>query len=130
MGYVYAEFIIRGKREKKIKALVDTGGSYVVLSPQTIRELELPPTPYEVTLTLADRRLIKARLYVAEAEAEGRKGPVLVAELDTPTPLVGVFALETLGLRPNPLTGRLEVIGPEGGYLLQLKLFESPRAFD
>jgi len=31
---------------------------------------------------------------------------------------MGVYALETLGLKPNPLTGRLEIIGPEGGYLL------------
>jgi len=41
-----------------------------------------------------------------------------VAELDAPVPLLGVYALETLGLKPDPLTGRLEVVGPEGGYLL------------
>jgi len=41
-----------------------------------------------------------------------------VAELDVPTPIVGVHALETLGLKPNSLTGQLEVVGPEGGYLL------------
>lgn len=90
----------------------------MILNSQIIKELELSPTPYEATLTLADKRRVKARLYVAEAEAEGRKGPILVAELDIPTPLVGVFALETLGLKPNPLTGKLEVIGSEGGYLL------------
>ncbi|HDD66731.1 MAG TPA: hypothetical protein ENG52_03815 [Nitrososphaeria archaeon] len=118
VGYVYVDIIIRGKKEKKIKALVDTGASYVILNSQTIKELELSPTPYKVVLTLADKRQVKARLYVAEAEAEGRKGPILVAELDTPTPLVGIFALETLGLKPNPLTGKLEIVGPEGGYLL------------
>ncbi|RLG08891.1 MAG: hypothetical protein DRN64_04555 [Thaumarchaeota archaeon] len=118
VGYVYVDIIIRGKKEKKIKALVDTGASYVVLNSQTIKELELSPTPYKVVLTLADKRQVEARLYVAEAEAEGRKGPILVAELDTPTPLVGIFALETLGLKPNPLTGKLEIVGPEGGYLL------------
>jgi hypothetical protein len=36
------------------------------------------------------------------------------------TPILGIYALETLGLKPNPVTGKLEVIGPEGGYLLQL----------
>jgi len=90
----------------------------VILKLSHIKELESSPTPYEVTLTLADKRRVKARLYVAEAEAEGRKGPILVAELDIPTPLVGVFRAETLGLKPNPLTGKLEVIGPEGGYIL------------
>ena len=41
-----------------------------------------------------------------------------MAELDVPTPIMGVYALEALGLKPNPLTGQLEVVGPEGGYLL------------
>jgi hypothetical protein len=57
---------------------------------------------------------------LAEAKAEGRRGPAFVAELDVPTPILGTYALETLGLKPNPVTGKLEVIGPEGGYLLQL----------
>ena len=118
VGYVYCDIIIRGRREKVVRALVDTGVSYIVLDPKTISELELTSTGYEVKLTLADRRRLKARLFVAEAEVEGRKGPVFVAELDVPTPLLGIFALETLGLRPNPLTGKLEVVGPEGGYLL------------
>ncbi len=29
-----------------------------------------------------------------------------------------IFALVPLGLKPDPMSGRLEVIGPEGGYLL------------
>ncbi len=76
------------------------------------------PTPYEAELTLADKRKVKAKLYIGEAEAKGRRGPILIAEFDVPMPLLGVFALETLGLKPNPLTGELEVVGPEGGYLL------------
>jgi predicted aspartyl protease len=52
---------------------------------------------------------------LAEAEAEGRRGPAFVAELDVPTPILGIYALETLGLKPNPVTGKLEFIGPEGG---------------
>jgi predicted aspartyl protease len=35
-----------------------------------------------------------------------------------PTPLLGVYALETLGFKVNPRTGELEEISPEGGYLL------------
>ncbi|MCS7145153.1 MAG: aspartyl protease family protein [Nitrososphaerota archaeon] len=114
---------MRGVRERLIKALVDTGASYLVLDPRVIEELGLFPTPYEVELTLADKRRVRSKLYLAEVKAEGRRGPVLVAELDVPAPLLGVFALEALGLRPNPLTGRLEVVGPEGGYLLQHGLF-------
>jgi predicted aspartyl protease len=118
VGYVYCRVKVRGEREKEITALVDTGASYLVLDPKTIEEAKLTPTKYEVELTLADKRKVKTRLYLAEVEAEGRKGPVLVAELETPTPLLGVFALETLGLKPNSVTGKLEIIGPEGGFLL------------
>jgi predicted aspartyl protease len=118
VGYVYCELKIRGEREKEIKALVDTGASYIVLDPKTIQEIKPTATQYEVEVILADKRRLRTRLYLAEAEAVGRRGPVFIAELETPTPLLGVFALETLGLKPNPATGKLEIIGPEGGYLL------------
>ena len=118
MGYSYVEMVVRGKIPRSIRALVDTGSTYVVIDPKSISEIGLPETPFEVELTLADRRKVKAKLYLAEVEAEGRKGPVFVAELDVPTPILGTYALETLGLKPNPVTGKLEVVGPEGGYLL------------
>ena len=112
------DLVVRGKASRRIRALVDTGSAYIVLDPKTISELGLFETPFEVELTLADKRRVRSKIYLAEVEAEGRRGPALVAELDVPTPLLGVHALKTLGLKPDPLTGRLEVIGPEGGYLL------------
>jgi len=118
MGYVYVDLILRGRLSKSVRALVDTGSAYIVVDPKTISEIGLFETPFSVELTLADKRRVKAKLYLAEVEAEGRRGPAFVAELDVPTPIVGVYALETLGLKPNPLTGQLEVVGPEGGYLL------------
>jgi predicted aspartyl protease len=120
VGYTYLDLIIRGKKSKSVRALVDTGSAYIVLDPKTVSETELLETPFNVELTLADKRRVRAKLYLAEVEAEGRRGPAFVAELDTPTPLLGTYALETLGLKPNPLTGKLEVIGPQGGYLLKL----------
>ena len=118
VGYIYTEITVKGTKQKSIRALVDTGATYLVLDTKMINELGLPSTPYQVDLTLADKHKVRARLYVAEVEAEGRKGPVMVAEVDVPVPLLGVFALESLGLKPDPSSGKLEVIGPEGGYLL------------
>ena len=120
VGYTYVDLIIRGKKSKSVRALVDTGSAYIVLDPKTVSETGLLETPFNVELTPADKRRVRAKLYLAEVEAEGRRGPASVAELDTPTPLLGTHALETLGLKPNPLTGKLEVIGPQGGYLLKL----------
>lgn len=118
MGYVYVDLVVKGRSSRRIRALVDTGSAYIVLDPKTISEAGLFETPFEVELTLPDKRRARARLYLAEVEVEGRRGPALVAEFDVPTPIMGVYALEALGLKPNPLTGQLEVVGPEGGYLL------------
>jgi predicted aspartyl protease len=69
---------------------------------------------------LADGRRVRAKLFLAEVEVKGRRGPAFVAELNVPTPLLGVYALETLGFKVNPRTGELEEVSPEGGYLLYL----------
>ena len=97
---------------------MDTGSTYVVLAPKLTEELGLLETPYKVSLTLADGRRVEASLFLAEAVVAGRKGPVMVAAIPTPQPLLGVHALETLGVKVNPHTGQLEEISPEGGYLL------------
>lgn len=118
MGYTYVDLVIRGRIPRNVRVLVDTGSAYMVMDSKTISEVGLHETPFEVELTLADKRKVKAKLYLAEVEAEGRRGPVFVAGLDVPTPILGAYALETLGLKPNSVTGKLEVVGPEGGYLL------------
>jgi len=114
MGFVYVK--VCGLRSSRtIRMPVDTGSTYIVLSPDIVRELGLLETSYSVEL--ADGRKA-SRLYLAEVEARGRRGPALIAELDAPTLLLGVYALETLGFKANPRTGELEEISPEGGYLL------------
>ena len=60
-----------------LQALVETGATYLILDPGTVRELELTPTADQVKLTLADKRV--------------------GAALDVPQPLLGAFALESLG---------------------------------
>ncbi len=120
MGFAYVNVTVRGmKASRDVKMLVDTGSTYIVLDPETIKELGLLETPYTVDLLLADGRKIRAKLFLAEVEVKGRRGPAFVAELNVPTPLLGVHALETLGFKVNPKTGELEEISPEGGYLLQ-----------
>jgi predicted aspartyl protease len=117
VGYVYVDLVVKRRVSKRVRALVDAGSAYIVLDPKTIAGLGLFETPFEVEPTLADKKRVRSRLYLAEVEVEGRRGPALVAELEVPVPLLGFYALETLGLKPDPLTGHLEVVGPEGGYL-------------
>ena len=113
MGFTYVNVTVRGmKASRDVKMLVDTGSTYIVLDPETIKELGLLETPYAVDLLLADGRKIRAKLFLAEVEVKGRRGPAFVAELNAPTPLLGVYALETLGFKANPRTGELEEISP------------------
>jgi len=118
MGYIYVNVKIYGKITKEIEMLVDTGSTYIVLNKKSIEEIGLFKTPYKVRLTLANKKEIEARLFLGEVEVKGRKGPAFFAEVDTPKPLLGIYALETLGLKVNPRTGALEEMAPEGGYLL------------
>jgi predicted aspartyl protease len=45
---------------------------------------------------------------VAEAEIEGRRGPLRILAFKDAIPVIGVDTLETLGLKVDPLTGRVE----------------------
>jgi len=101
-----------------MQMLVDTGSMYIVLDPKTIEQLNLMETPYVVSFVLADKRVAKVRLFVAEVEVKGRRGPAFIAQLETPTPLLAVYSLETLGFKVDPRSGELQEISPEGGYLL------------
>ncbi|PUA31937.1 MAG: hypothetical protein B7O98_08090 [Zestosphaera tikiterensis] len=126
MGFVYVDVIVHGVgMSRSIKMLVDIGSTYIVLKPDVIKELNLYETPYTAEVTLADGRKVRTKLYLAEVEVKGRKGPAFIVELDTPTPLLGVHALETLGFRVNPGTGEVEEISPEGGYLLNQQAKET-----
>jgi Predicted aspartyl protease len=107
------------KASRDVGMLVDAGSTYIVLDPETIKELGLLETPYTVDLLLADGRKIRSKLFLAEVEVKGRRGPAFVAELNVPTHLLGVHALETLGFKVNPRSGELEEISPDGGYLLR-----------
>jgi len=119
LGFTYVDVTVHGQKDSKaVRMLVDTGSTYIVLDAKTITELGLMETPHTATLVLADKLVVKVKIFVAEAEVKGRRGPAFVAELDAATPLLGVYALETLGLRVDPRSGQLEEISPEGGYLL------------
>jgi len=126
VGFVYVDVTVHGVGlSRSIKMLVDIGSTYIVLKPDVIKELNLYETPYTAEVTLADGRKVRTKLYLAEVEVKGRRGPAFIVELDTPTPLLGVYALETLGFRVNPRTAEVEEISPEGGYLLNQQAKET-----
>lgn len=117
MGHTYSEITVRGEEELKIKdVLVDTGATFTVLPLSVLESIRATKSPYVVKLQLGDRRRVSAAIYLAEIKINGRKGPARIAAFKRAVPTIGVDTLETLGLKVNPNTGKLETT--RGKYLL------------
>jgi len=98
---------------RKIELLVDTGAFYTVIPPAAAKELGVEV--YKTTsLTLADKRQVEAGIGLAYMKFLDRDGVLPVAIMDSPEPLLGVTALEGLGLRVDPTTGELQRSRPYG----------------
>lgn len=110
MGHEFLKVLFRGKEVLEVdKMLVDAGASFTVM-PLDVAERCFIETPFEVGLKLGDGRVVKAKVFVAEAEIEGRRGPLRILAFRGAMPVIGVDTLETLGLKVDPLTGRVEKI--------------------
>jgi predicted aspartyl protease len=108
MGHVFLRVMFRGKEVLEVdKMLVDTGASFTVM-PLDVAEKYFIETPFEAELRLGDGRTVKAKVFVAEVEIEGRRGPLRILAFKEVMPVIGVDTLETLGLKIDPLTGRVE----------------------
>lgn len=98
----------------EVEFLVDTGSFYTTVGPHTRSDLRLPPgipTKTEV----ADGRIVDCELTVAILRLADREGAIPVEIMDVPYPLLGVSALEALGLKVDPIEGTLEQRFPFSG---------------
>lgn len=108
MGHVFVRVRFRGRDVIEFeKVLVDTGASFTVM-PLEIAERYFIETPFTVDLRLGDGRVVKAKVFVAEGEVEGRRGPLRILAFENAIPVIGVDTLETLGLKVDPVSGRIE----------------------
>jgi len=107
MGHVIIRAIARGRKEFVKELSVDTGASFTVLPLELAREV-LYEAPYTVELKLGDGRRVSAKVFIGEVKIEGRRGPVRVLVYPNARPVIGADTLETLGLKVNSTTGRVE----------------------
>lgn len=110
MGHVWVKAKL-GDPERvnviEVNALVDTGATLTVIPRDVARELRLKPTGRSVVETGAGRlELERTRIWL-ELEGEGEMVPALISDIIDKV-LIGVTALEVLGLQVDPLTGRLK----------------------
>jgi predicted aspartyl protease len=108
VGHVFVRARFRGRDVVEFeRILVDTGASFTVM-PLAVAERYFIETPFTVKLRLSDRRVVDAKVFVAEGEIEGRRGPLRILAFENAIPVIGVDTLETLGLKVDPVTGRIE----------------------
>ncbi len=117
MGHVYVTAKLLGKREKSAKFLVDTGATYSLIPPDMAKEVGLALAERKMTVVLANGKRSRLPMGLALLKVDGREtGTVfLVGACDEP--LLGVEALEALGLAVDPAGRRLI---PTRGYAARL----------
>lgn len=110
MGHIWVKARIGDENCIRIieaDALVDTGATLTVIPRRIALDLNLKPTGKSIVETGAGKmELERTRVWI---ELEGRNEivPALISDLIDKV-LIGVTALEVLGLQVDPLTGKLK----------------------
>jgi predicted aspartyl protease len=107
----YTEFVQRrrelgGVKRTGLKALVDAGATFPALPEDVVEKLGLLIHGEVEAETAAGREEVKLALAVIQVEDRTAASYIIVRPKNT-TPLVGVVALEQMGYRVDPATGKL-----------------------
>jgi predicted aspartyl protease len=92
--------------------IVDTGATYTILDKKTANEVGAWRIPFEIHLELGDGRIVKASMYAIIVTLESRTAPTLTACFEGAKNIIRVRTLEDLGLRVDPISGKLEPLRP------------------
>ena len=115
MGHVYADVVVRGAvGEALLKGvIVDTGASYTMLGRDVVERVGAWPIPHTVDLELGDGRVVKAGICAVIVRIGDRSAATLAACFEGAKSVIGVRTLEDLGLKVDPVSGRLEATRPK-----------------
>jgi len=109
VGHVYVEGLLKGlKAERKVKIFVDTGSTFTILPYRMADEIGVQKAPWRERVSLADGSVKDFETAFTCLKILGRETVAKVLLSDVEEPALGVETLETLGLRVDPVTGRVE----------------------
>ena len=120
MGHIYQRVRLRGEKTATVRMLVDTGATFSVIPPRLARALGIAKPRRFVRVRLTDGRRVRLGADLAVVQIDGREAPttILIGKVDEP--ILGVEALEALGLVVDPGRKRLSPSRPYavrlGGY--------------
>jgi predicted aspartyl protease len=115
MGLVRTRALIGPSAEQleDVEFLVDTEAMYTLLPPGLAREVGIIAT-HSTRVMAADSRLLDVLAGMACLRLLDREAAIPVGVMNVPVPLLGVTALEILGLKVNPVDGTVEQAWPFG----------------
>jgi len=115
MGHVFTDVVVKGwKGEMLIKdVIVDTGASYTTLDKDIVEMVGAWAIPHSVNLELGDGRTVSAKIYAVLVGLEDRVAATLAACFEGAKTVLGVRTLEDLGLKVDPVSGKLEPTRPK-----------------
>lgn len=116
MGHLHTDMTVRGDRAAvELKnVLIDTGATYTVLPGEVLEEMGAGRLPGEFEVTLGNREKVKAKAYGVTIKIEGSEMPCIAITFDGAQTVIGVETLESIGLRLDPTSGKLEFTRPKG----------------
>jgi len=107
----YTEFVLGKRRLEDVKkislrALVNTGATFPALPEDVVEKLGLPMYGEAEAETATGREKVKLALAIIQIEDRTAASYIIVRPKGA-TPLIGVVALEQMGFRVDPVTGKL-----------------------
>lgn len=116
MGHLHTDMTVRGsKATVELKnVLIDTGATYTVLPEQILGEIGAWGPMPEVEVALGDGKKVKAKAYGVAIKIEGVEAPSISITFEGAQTVIGVETLESIGLKLDPTTGKLEFTRPKG----------------
>ncbi len=107
MGHLHKRVKLIGDKTVTVRMLVDTGATYSIIPETIARAVGVLRAPRPVTMRLADGRRKKFDSGLATFSVAGREAPATILIGDVAEPILGVEALEVLGLTVDPRKRRL-----------------------
>lgn len=120
MGHIHQKVRVQAEKAATLRMLVDRSATFSVIPTEVARSLGIEQPRRFVSVRLADGRKVRLGADVAIIRIDGREAQatILVGNMDEP--ILGVEALEGLGLVVHPRKKRLSPSRPYsvrlGGY--------------
>ena len=116
MGHLHTDMTVRGsKADVELKnVLIDTGATYTVLPEKVLEGVGAWGPVGEVEIELGNGEKVKAKAYGVAIKIEEVEVPSISISFESAQTVIGVETLESIGLKLDPTTGRLEFTRPKG----------------